>query len=154
VRGIDTEPSDGYPALLRRWDDAAAGRTKCGWRRARLFARPTRFYEKLNELLSGASFDNFVGALCLPYFLGGDTGGRPSIAPGKVLFVLPLASEFDDADLSAAERDVAALILRGRDNASIANLRGTSVRTVANQVASIFNKLGVRSRAELAALVK
>ncbi|CAN5437509.1 hypothetical protein BH09MYX1_BH09MYX1_16070 [soil metagenome] len=73
------------------------------------------------------------------------------LEPGKVLFVHPLPNAFDDAGLSPAEREVTALILHGRDNASIANLRGTSVRTTANQVASIFGKLGVRSRAQLAA---
>jgi transposase len=62
------------------------------WMATSALVRPGghRFYEKLNELLSGASFDNFVEALCLPYFLGGDTGGRPSIAPGvyfRMLFV-------------------------------------------------------------------
>lgn len=70
-----------------------------------------------------------------------------------MLFVHPLPATVDDAKLSPAEREVAALILHGRDNASIAALRGTSVRTTANQVASIFAKLGVRSRAELAARV-
>lgn len=75
------------------------------------------------------------------------------LEPGKLLFVHPLPSAFDDTKLSPAEREVAALILHGRDNASIARLRGTSVRTTANQVASIFDKLGVRSRAQLAALV-
>jgi DNA-binding NarL/FixJ family response regulator len=73
------------------------------------------------------------------------------LEPGKILFVHPLPNAFDDAKLSPSEREVAALILHGRDNASIAELRGTSVRTTANQVASIFAKLGVRSRAQLAA---
>lgn len=73
------------------------------------------------------------------------------LEPGKILFVHALPNAFDDAKLSPSEREVAALMLHGRDNASIASLRGTSVRTTANQVASIFAKLGVRSRAELAA---
>ncbi len=56
-------------------------------------------------------------------------------------------------ELSGAERHVLALILEGKSNASIAGVRGTAVRTVANQVTSIFRKLGVASRAELAARV-
>jgi DNA-binding NarL/FixJ family response regulator len=52
--------------------------------------------------------------------------------------------------LSEAEREVHAALLRGESNAAIALQRGTSVRTVANQVQSLFRKLGVRSRAELA----
>ncbi len=53
--------------------------------------------------------------------------------------------------LSDAERAVAETLLGGWSNARIARERGVSVRTVANQVASVFRKLGVRSRAELAA---
>jgi DNA-binding CsgD family transcriptional regulator len=50
--------------------------------------------------------------------------------------------------LSAAERAVALALLDGLTNAEIAVVRRTSVRTVANQVASLFQKLGVRSRSE------
>jgi DNA-binding CsgD family transcriptional regulator len=53
-------------------------------------------------------------------------------------------------DLTAAERDVLRAVLAGKGNAEIAARRGTAVRTVANQVARIFRKSGVRSRAELA----
>jgi DNA-binding NarL/FixJ family response regulator len=54
-------------------------------------------------------------------------------------------------DLTPAERQVALAALSGLCNADIARMRGSSPRTVANQMASIFRKLGVRSRAELAA---
>lgn len=57
------------------------------------------------------------------------------------------------APLSDAEREIAVHLLRGRTNRSIAELRETSERTVANQVASIFRKLDVGSRCELAARV-
>lgn len=53
--------------------------------------------------------------------------------------------------LSPVESEVVALLLKGYSNREIARLRGTSVRTVANQVASVFRKLGVRSRLELVA---
>jgi DNA-binding CsgD family transcriptional regulator len=53
--------------------------------------------------------------------------------------------------LTAAERDVANLVLEGRSNAQIAQARGTSVRTVANQVAAILRKVGAGSRFELIA---
>jgi DNA-binding NarL/FixJ family response regulator len=42
-------------------------------------------------------------------------------------------------------------ILEGKANAEIAADRRTAPRTVANQVARLFKKLGVRSRSELAA---
>jgi DNA-binding NarL/FixJ family response regulator len=53
--------------------------------------------------------------------------------------------------LSTAERDVALLALQGATNAAIGAARDTSEQTVAVQLRSIFNKLGVRSRSELAA---
>jgi DNA-binding NarL/FixJ family response regulator len=55
--------------------------------------------------------------------------------------------------LSLAENEVLSLLLAGLDNRSIAARRRTALRTVANQVASIFRKLGVSSRQELAARV-
>ena len=55
--------------------------------------------------------------------------------------------------LSPAERQVARLAAAGLPNAEIARSRGSAVRTVANQIASAFRKLGVRSRLELWALV-
>jgi DNA-binding CsgD family transcriptional regulator len=54
--------------------------------------------------------------------------------------------------LSTAESDVARHILAGRSNSEIAALRRCSTRTVANQVAGLFRKVGVRSRLELVAL--
>lgn len=55
------------------------------------------------------------------------------------------------AELTAAERGVLAGLVEGLTNQQIAERRGTSVRTVANQVASLFKKLEVGSRAELVA---
>jgi DNA-binding NarL/FixJ family response regulator len=53
--------------------------------------------------------------------------------------------------LTDAESWILAAILEGKSNAEIAGARRRSVRTVANQVASLFRKLRVRSRGELAA---
>lgn len=61
----------------------------------------------------------------------------------------PVAEPELPSSVTSAEREVVAHLLDGLSNAEIAELRGTSVRTVANQVASIFRKLGVQSRAEL-----
>jgi DNA-binding CsgD family transcriptional regulator len=57
------------------------------------------------------------------------------------------------APLSEAERDVARRAARGEPTAEIARARGTAESTVTNQLAAIFRKLGVASRAELAALL-
>lgn len=53
--------------------------------------------------------------------------------------------------LTAAEREVASLLVAGATNAEIARERGAALRTVANQVASILRKAGVSSRYELVA---
>jgi DNA-binding NarL/FixJ family response regulator len=52
-------------------------------------------------------------------------------------------------ELTRAERDVAAAFARGRSMRDIAGMRGTSTRTVANQIRAIYSKLRVGSRAEL-----
>ena len=66
-----------------------------------------------------------------------------------------LSFDVDDGDktteLTSAEREVALLALAGKSNNEIAEARHCSVRTVANQLQSVFRKLGIRSRAELAA---
>jgi len=72
------------------------------------------------------------------------------IEPGKVLFVHSIPKP-TASGLTAAEEEVLALLLDGYDNASIADARKTTPRTTANQVASIYRKLGVASRAELVA---
>jgi DNA-binding NarL/FixJ family response regulator len=55
--------------------------------------------------------------------------------------------------LSRGERAIANLIVAGQSNAAIARSRGTSPRTIANQLHSIFDKLEVGSRAELVRLL-
>jgi DNA-binding NarL/FixJ family response regulator len=55
------------------------------------------------------------------------------------------------AELSPAEREVMLLVLDGVSNAEIARRRGRSARTIANQIAACYKKLGVSSRLELAA---
>jgi DNA-binding CsgD family transcriptional regulator len=53
--------------------------------------------------------------------------------------------------LSPAEAEVAVLSIQGASHQGIAQARGTSVRTVANQLASVFGKIGVHGRSELRA---
>ena len=74
------------------------------------------------------------------------------IEPGKVLFVHSLPTG-TIAGLTPTEEEVLALVLAGHDNASIAAVRKTAARTVANQLASIFRKTGASSRAALAVRV-
>jgi DNA-binding CsgD family transcriptional regulator len=55
--------------------------------------------------------------------------------------------------LTPGERHVIALIVQGRSDSQIAKARGTSVRTVLNQLSSVFRKLGLKSRDELVQLL-
>ncbi len=63
----------------------------------------------------------------------------------------PLVDKRKVEKLTDAEREVLAHLVTGSTNSDIAHRRCTSENTVANQVHSIYTKLGVRSRAELAA---
>lgn len=63
----------------------------------------------------------------------------------------PVATAALPEQLTDAERVVLRELLAGKSNAEIADARGTSPRTVANQISSLYRKLGVASRAELAA---
>jgi DNA-binding CsgD family transcriptional regulator len=56
---------------------------------------------------------------------------------------------FESWSLSAAERDVALLLLKGYDTESIAGLRGTAKGTVRAQASAIYAKAGVDGRAQL-----
>lgn len=56
---------------------------------------------------------------------------------------------FETWKLTPAERDVALLILKGLDNDTIAELRGTAVGTVRAQSAAIYGKAGVDGRGQL-----
>lgn len=70
----------------------------------------------------------------LAAFLGVDQPDLPRLAPG--------------ASLTPAEDDVLRLLSEGLDNQSIADRLGKSEKTVRNQLSIIFDKLGVKSRAQ------
>ncbi|HET9958953.1 MAG TPA: LuxR C-terminal-related transcriptional regulator [Polyangiaceae bacterium] len=55
--------------------------------------------------------------------------------------------------LTAAERAILIDVLRGCSSAEIAARRRRSIRTVQNQIAGLFGKLGVNSRRELCARI-
>jgi len=59
------------------------------------------FYERLNELLEGAGFDEFVEALCARFYHG--RLGRPSLRPG-IYFRALLVGYFEGID---GERGIA-----------------------------------------------
>ena len=63
---------------------------------------------------------------------------------------VPLVEGSALSKLTPVERQVATLAAGGLSNAAIGRYRGTSERTVANQIASILRKLNVGSRYHLA----
>ncbi|HYP99046.1 MAG TPA: LuxR C-terminal-related transcriptional regulator [Polyangiaceae bacterium] len=60
-------------------------------------------------------------------------------------------SATEDIQLSDSERAVAQLALRELSNREIAHQRQASAKTVANQLASAYKKLGISGRRELRA---
>jgi DNA-binding NarL/FixJ family response regulator len=76
-------------------------------------------------------------------------GHRPLL--GEVLREMPrVAAERSGSELTATERRVAGLIAAGATNRDAAAELFVSVRTIETHVASIYRKLGVHTRAELA----
>lgn len=74
------------------------------------------------------------------------------LALDEELFVLELP-EIRIEGLTDVEQQIVRRVVAGDTDAEIARERGTSVRTVGNQLAAIFRKLGVRGRSELVARV-
>ncbi|NUP13084.1 MAG: helix-turn-helix transcriptional regulator [Polyangiaceae bacterium] len=67
------------------------------------------------------------------------------------VLVFPMATSAPrHATMTPAEGEVVELALRGLSNEEIGAKRGSSPRTVANQLQAIYRKLGVGSRVELA----
>jgi DNA-binding NarL/FixJ family response regulator len=53
--------------------------------------------------------------------------------------------------LSSAEKEIALLLLKGLTVKEVAQVRGTSDRTISQQVSSIYEKSGLHTRSELSA---
>jgi DNA-binding NarL/FixJ family response regulator len=74
---------------------------------------------------------------------------------GAVILSFPVPDVSTHARrLTSAERAVAHGILHGLTYGQVAEKRGVSERTVANQVAAVFSKLKVASRLDLALLMR
>ena len=82
--------------------------------------------------------------------MSGPRSVRFSVAGADYLILSVPIESAGGRELSPAEQAVAAASLQGLSTREIARRRSTSPRTVANQLASVFQKLGVHSRSELA----
>jgi DNA-binding NarL/FixJ family response regulator len=83
-----------------------------------------------------------------------DLQGRPWVISEREASLVALSRQADPeggASLTATERAVANGLLAGLSEQEIARARGSSRRAVARHSRSVFHKLGVNSRAELAA---
>jgi DNA-binding CsgD family transcriptional regulator len=76
------------------------------------------------------------------------------LEPDLALLAIPVAEPSVPAPLAAAERDIVLAVYEGATNEEIAQRRGVSAKTVANQLESIYRKLSVTSRAELVLLLR
>tara|TARA_R110002073_G_scaffold4321_5_gene28556 strand:- start:22266 stop:22853 length:588 start_codon:yes stop_codon:yes gene_type:complete len=66
-------------------------------------------------------------------------------------FRAAVLSQFNDWELSAAERDIASLMLKGCSHKQIAAVRQSNESTVRQQAQSIYRKSALNNRAELSA---
>jgi len=112
--------------------EAAAAFRDIGW----------RLYEAESLLVAG----DVAGARAI-YEAGGATGDLARLQP------LDEKQNKRETPLSKREWEVASLVAEGLSNRLIAERLILSEKTVENHIASIFNKLGVRSRSEVAAYV-
>jgi DNA-binding NarL/FixJ family response regulator len=85
-------------------------------------------------------------------------GGIELTPYGDELLLIRVPSEASLAEraerLTPSERAVVALAVAGSSNGSIAALRGSSRRTIANQLAAAYEKLGLSGRRELRAKLR
>ena len=88
-------------------------------------------------------------ALRRAFDLAAEMGHRPLLAQVEREMPLVAAARAGN-ELTAAERRVVGLVAAGASNRDAAAALFVSVRTVETHVASIYRKLGVRTRAELA----
>ena len=71
------------------------------------------------------------------------------LASDLVLLSFPMPKPLFPPELTGAEREVTRLVYYGASNVEIARARRVSPKTIANQLDSIYRKIGVTSRCEL-----
>lgn len=143
--------ADSHPYALQaagRWREAAAA-----WRRARC---P---YEHAAAMAESPDPDDLLAALAELDALGAEPLARRVRRRLRELGAArvprgPLATTRDNpAGLTDRQWEVARLLADGLTNAEIAARLVVSVRTVDNHVAAVFDKLGARSRRDIAARI-
>jgi DNA-binding CsgD family transcriptional regulator len=93
-----------------------------------------------------------LGALVLRRMLAEARRSADALAVARGAMGALVAERFAEWGLTAAEADVALFALKGFDTGGIAELRGAAPGTVRAQLAQVYAKAGVSSRAGLVAL--
>lgn len=107
-----------------------------------------------HELIAIATLVGFlVGALLLwrshHLLMKRNQKVEQSLEAAQGEFFAMLRQQFDQWELSEAERNVALLTVKGLSVAEIAELRNTSQGTVKSQNSGIYRKAGVKTRTQL-----
>ncbi len=99
-------------------------------------------------LLKNVSAEGLAQAIRAAY------SGRSTLAPeaAEALIAATRQKSGLGSDLTVREKQVLALLVKGRSNYDIANQLNISMATVKYHLSNIFSKLGVRSRVEAATL--
>ena len=135
-----------------------------------LGASSSTLHDRLTVALRRLGLNTRIAAVRIGAALTADDAGRPRalVFPGEagqpaqraatanltgdrrlaVVAMRPEPSRI--ALLSPCERQIVFLALDGLSNAAIASRRQTSTRTIANQLASVYQRVGVSGRLELA----
>lgn len=71
------------------------------------------------------------------------------LGPKLALLEMPIPEARRLESLTPAEQEVALAVFEGATNQEIAAARGVSVKTIGNQLETIYRKAGVACRAEL-----
>ncbi len=102
----------------------------------------------MGYLLKNVTADELTGAIRAAY------AGRPTLAPEATQALIEVATQSPTPghNLTAREREVLTLMVKGLSNQEIAERLVIGLSTVKFHVSSILSKLGVASRAEAVAL--
>lgn len=128
--------------LERRFDDAA--------RATQMALRAAAGYRELGWPLYEARAMEAAGDIAAAHALFAACG---AVAQTRRLAPAPSAAAAVTNKLSEREAAIARLIAEGSGNPAIGEQLSISVKTVEKHVASIFEKLGVKSRSQVAAIV-
>lgn len=140
---------------LTRQEVEALGRARTGASNKEIALSMNISMSSVTRLLQSVAWKLNAAVADIIQFLPADTIRCRSLLFGNsslTVFSRDAVSEWQSV-LSDTEKSVVAAVLRGCSNRKIAAMRGRSVRTVINQLASAFEKLGVRSRRELVSRV-